>query len=276
MAGRPLTQYPAMLRALADAVREADTPGRAGASLRRVVELARDATGADVAVLAMAGPGGDVSHRVGAPEERIPTIAASSLHAALGTDLPVVLGETVALRVPTCDAPVMVLAGTMIALESRGPIIYRQERVGRAGRPFTVLKFRSMAQDAEKDGARWAAVNDSRITRVGRLLRRTRIDELPQLLNVIRGEMSFVGPRPERPEFVAMLTEQIPFYAVRHSVKPGLTGWAQVRYSYGATIEQSVKKLEYDLYYVKNHTLFLDLVILLETVRVVLLGEGAR
>jgi sugar transferase (PEP-CTERM system associated) len=173
-------------------------------------------------------------------------------------------------------APVMVMAGTMIALESRGPIIYRQERVGRGGRPFTVLKFRSMAQDAEKDGARWAAVNDSRITRVGRLLRRTRIDELPQLLNVIRGEMSFVGPRPERPEFVAMLTEQIPFYAVRHSVKPGLTGWAQVRYSYGATIEQSVKKLEYDLYYVKNHTLFLDLVILLETVRVVLLGEGAR
>ena len=173
-------------------------------------------------------------------------------------------------------APVMVMAGTMIALESRGPVIYRQERVGRGGRPFTVLKFRSMAQDAEKDGARWAAVNDSRITRVGRLLRRTRIDELPQLLNVIRGEMSFVGPRPERPEFVAMLTEQIPFYAVRHSVKPGLTGWAQVRYSYGATIEQSVKKLEYDLYYVKNHTLFLDLVILLETVRVVLLGEGAR
>jgi sugar transferase (PEP-CTERM system associated) len=174
-------------------------------------------------------------------------------------------------------APVMVLAATLIAVESRGPIIYRQERVGRGGRPFTVLKFRSMAQDAEKDGtARWAAVNDTRVTRIGRLLRRTRIDELPQLLNVIRGEMSFVGPRPERPEFVAMLTEQIPFYAVRHSVKPGLTGWAQVRYSYGATIEQSVKKLEYDLYYVKNHTLFLDLVILLETVRVVLLGEGAR
>ena len=115
-----------------------------------------------------------------------------------------------------------------------------------------------------------------RVTRVGRLIRRARIDELPQLFNVLRGEMSFVGPRPERPEFVAMLTEQIPFYAVRHSVKPGLTGWAQVRYSYGATVEQSVRKLEYDLYYVKNHTLLLDLVILLETVRVVLLGEGAR
>jgi lipopolysaccharide/colanic/teichoic acid biosynthesis glycosyltransferase len=114
------------------------------------------------------------------------------------------------------------------------------------------------------------------VTRVGRFIRRARIDELPQLLNVLKGEMSFVGPRPERPEFVAMLTEQIPFYAVRHSVKPGLTGWAQVRYSYGATVEQSIRKLEYDLYYVKNHTLLLDLVILLETVRVVLLGEGAR
>ena len=134
-----------------------------------------------------------------------------------------------------------------------------------------------MSKDAEKDGrATWAAKNDARVTRVGRWLRRTRIDELPQLVNVLKGEMSFVGPRPERPEFVAMLTEQIPYYAVRHSVKPGLTGWAQVRYSYGATVEQAVRKLEYDLYYVKNHTLVLDLVILLETVRVVLLAEGAR
>jgi sugar transferase (PEP-CTERM system associated) len=174
-------------------------------------------------------------------------------------------------------APVMLLAAVMIAMESAGPVVYRQERVGVGGRTFTLLKFRSMARDAEKDGkAAWAAVNDSRITRIGRLLRRTRIDELPQLINVIKGEMSFVGPRPERPEFVAMLTEQIPFYAARHSVKPGLTGWAQVRYSYGASVEQSVRKLEYDLYYVKNHSLALDLVILLETVRVVLLGEGAR
>jgi len=174
-------------------------------------------------------------------------------------------------------APVMILTALLIAIESGRPVIYRQARVGLGGRTFTVLKFRSMALDAEKDGkATWAAVNDARITKIGRLLRRTRIDELPQLINVIRGEMSFVGPRPERPEFVAMLTEQIPFYAVRNSVKPGLTGWAQVRYSYGATIEQSVRKLEYDLYYVKNHSLLLDLVILLETVRVVLLGEGAR
>lgn len=173
--------------------------------------------------------------------------------------------------------PIVLLAAALIALESPGPIIYRQERVGYRGRTFTVLKLRSMSSDAEKDGkATWASVNDTRITRVGRLIRRSRIDEIPQLLNVLKGEMSFVGPRPERPEFVAMLTEQIPFYAVRHSVKPGLTGWAQVRYSYGATVEQSIRKLEYDLYYVKNHTLLLDLFILLETVRVVLLGEGAR
>jgi sugar transferase (PEP-CTERM system associated) len=174
-------------------------------------------------------------------------------------------------------APIVALAALLIAAEGGGPVIFRQQRVGHRGRTFTVFKLRSMQQDAERDGkATWATVNDVRVTRVGRLIRRARIDELPQLFNVLRGEMSFVGPRPERPEFVAMLTEQIPFYAVRHSVKPGLTGWAQVRYSYGATVEQSVRKLEYDLYYVKNHTLLLDLVILLETVRVVLLGEGAR
>src|SRR4030095_11286211 len=173
--------------------------------------------------------------------------------------------------------PIMLMATLLILFEDGGSVVYRQQRVGARGATFTLLKFRSMRKNAEMDGkASWATVNDSRITQVGKFLRRTRIDELPQLVNVLRGEMSFVGPRPERPEFVAMLTEQIPFYAVRHSVKPGLTGWAQVRYSYGATVEQSVKKLEYDLYYVKNHTLVLDLVILLETVRVVLLGEGAR
>ena len=173
--------------------------------------------------------------------------------------------------------PLMVIIACLISLESGAPIIYRQERVGCRGERFTLLKFRSMAKDAEKDGqASWASVNDARVTNIGRFMRRTRIDELPQLINVLRGEMSFVGPRPERPTFVAMLTEQIPFYAVRHSVKPGLTGWAQVRYTYGANVEESIKKLEYDLYYVKNHTLLLDLVILLDTVRVVLLGEGAR
>jgi len=173
--------------------------------------------------------------------------------------------------------PIMAIMALSIAIESKGPVIYRQDRVGRGGRKFTLLKFRSMGLDAEKDGRpSWAVANDARVTRVGRFMRRTRIDELPQLINVLRGEMSLVGPRPERPEFVAMLTEQIPFYAVRHSVKPGITGWAQVRYSYGSTIEHAVKKLEYDLYYVKNHTLLLDLVILIDTVRVVMIGDGAH
>ncbi|HTP98412.1 MAG TPA: TIGR03013 family XrtA/PEP-CTERM system glycosyltransferase [Casimicrobiaceae bacterium] len=173
--------------------------------------------------------------------------------------------------------PVMLIAALLIALESGAPIIYRQERVGLHGRTFQLFKFRSMSKDAERDGkAAWAVADDPRITALGRWLRRTRIDELPQLLNVLRGEMSFVGPRPERPQFVEMLTEQVPFYAVRLSVKPGITGWAQVRYSYGASVEQSMRKLEYDLYYVKNHTLFLDVLILLETFRVVLTGEGAR
>ena len=183
----------------------------------------------------------------------------------------------VALALLVVSLPLMVVVAVLISFERAGPVIYRQERVGLRGVPFVVLKFRSMQMDAEGDGApRWAAPKDSRVTALGRLLRRSRIDELPQLFNVLKGEMSFVGPRPERPVFVTMLTEQIPFYAVRHSVKPGITGWAQVRYSYGATVEQSVKKLEYDLYYVKNNTLFLDILILLETVRVVLLGEGAR
>ena len=174
-------------------------------------------------------------------------------------------------------APIMLLTALAVRLGSDGPIIYRQERVGRGGRRFTCLKFRSMANNAEADGvARWAAQRDPRITRVGRLIRATRIDELPQLFNVLRGEMSFVGPRPERPGFVDDLRQQINFYDVRHSVKPGLTGWAQVRYSYGASVEESRKKLEYDLYYVKNHSLFLDLLILFETVRVILFREGAH
>ncbi|MEO8136541.1 MAG: TIGR03013 family XrtA/PEP-CTERM system glycosyltransferase [Betaproteobacteria bacterium] len=174
-------------------------------------------------------------------------------------------------------APLMAIAAAMIVIESGRPVIYRQTRVGRGGKHFTVLKFRSMMPNAESGtGAQWADVNDPRVTRFGRLMRRTRLDELPQLINVMRGEMSLIGPRPERPEFVALLTEKLPFYGVRHSVKPGITGWAQVLYTYGATVEQSMKKLEYDLYYVKNHTLVLDLQIAFETVRVVLLGEGAR
>jgi sugar transferase (PEP-CTERM system associated) len=173
--------------------------------------------------------------------------------------------------------PVMVLTAILIVLEDGLPIFYWQERVGLDGRLFKVIKFRSMFNNAESDGKpRWATLDDDRVTRVGRLIRKLRIDELPQLYNVLVGDMSLVGPRPERPYFVDQLTRDIPFYAVRHSVKPGLTGWAQVRYQYGSTFEDSVHKLQYDLYYVKNHTLFLDIVILFQTVGVVLTGKGAR
>jgi sugar transferase (PEP-CTERM system associated) len=197
----------------------------------------------------------------------------SALRAAVKRTLDVVASALLGV----IALPLVGIAALAIALEGGGPVIYRQQRVGLRGRTFTVYKLRSMTQDAEREGnPRWATKDDPRVTPIGKLIRRTRIDELPQLWNVLKGEMSFVGPRPERPEFVSMLVEQIPFYAARHSVKPGLTGWAQVRYSYGATVEQSIRKLEYDLYYVKNHTLLLDLGILLETVRVVLLGEGAR
>jgi sugar transferase (PEP-CTERM system associated) len=173
--------------------------------------------------------------------------------------------------------PVMLVTAAAIRFECAGPVIYRQVRVGQRGRTFTLLKFRSMRADAEQDGrARWAQANDSRVTRIGQFIRKTRIDELPQLINVLRGEMSFVGPRPERPVFVDQLRADIPFYDVRHSVKPGLTGWAQVRYSYGASVEEAVRKLQFELFYVKNHSLALDILILLETVRVVLLREGSR
>lgn len=174
-------------------------------------------------------------------------------------------------------APVMLITAVVIRLESPGPIFYRQERVGLDGKGFDVVKFRSMRTDAEKDGVpRWATAGDSRVTRVGRVIRKLRIDELPQLISVLLGHMSLVGPRPERPYFVEKLTQEIPFYAVRHSVKPGVTGWAQVSYQYGSTQEDTVNKLQYDLYYVKNHSLFLDLVILFQTVGVVLTGKGAQ
>lgn len=174
-------------------------------------------------------------------------------------------------------APVLLVAAVAIMLDSKGPVFYRQERVGHAGRSFQVLKFRSMRVDAEQNGQpQWAAAKDDRVTRVGTVIRRFRIDELPQLLNVLKGNMSLVGPRPERPFFVEQLTRDIPYYAVRHSVKPGVSGWAQVRYQYGATVADSLEKLQYDLYYVKNHSLFLDIVILFETIGVVLSGKGAR
>ncbi|NMF90755.1 TIGR03013 family XrtA/PEP-CTERM system glycosyltransferase [Aromatoleum petrolei] len=173
--------------------------------------------------------------------------------------------------------PVMLVTACLILLEDGGPVLYRQERVGRRGRIFRVIKFRSMRQDAEGDGRpRWAQSGDDRVTRVGHVIRRFRIDELPQLLNVLSGEMSLVGPRPERPYFVDQLTREIPFYSVRHSVKPGVTGWAQVRYQYGASVDDAIQKLQYDLYYVKNHNLALDILVLFETVRVVLTCEGAH
>ncbi len=157
------------------------------------------------------------------------------------------------------------------------PVLYRQVRVGEDGKPFQVLKFRSMRVDAEKDGkAQWAQKNDSRVTLVGGFIRKVRIDELPQIFNVFRGDMSFVGPRPERPEFVGELSDKIPYYNERHRIKPGITGWAQLLYPYGATEKDALEKLQYDLYYVKNHTFFLDFLILLQTVEVILFGKGAR
>ena len=172
-------------------------------------------------------------------------------------------------------APVMVCAAIAISLDSRGPIFYRPARVGLGGRTFQCMKFRSMRTDAERDGvARWAVKNDPRVTRVGAFLRKTRIDELPQLLSVLTGEMSLVGPRPERPNFVEKLQEAIPFYDIRHTVKPGVTGWAQVRYHYGATIEDARRKHQFDLYYVKNNSIVLDVLVLIETVSVVLFREG--
>jgi len=172
--------------------------------------------------------------------------------------------------------PLMLVSAVLIRLDSRGPVLYRQERVGLHGRPFTLLKFRSMRTDAEDRGPVWAAQRDPRVTRVGAFIRLTRIDELPQLLNVLRGQMSFIGPRPERPHFVEQLERALPFYGDRALVKPGLTGWAQVNYPYGASVEDARAKLSYDLYYVKHRSLLLDLLILVSTIRVVLFQRGAR
>ncbi len=173
--------------------------------------------------------------------------------------------------------PLLVLTACLIKLESPGPILYRQERVGSHGRVFTILKFRSMRIDAETDGGpRWAAKSDPRVTRVGAIIRKLRIDELAQILNVLHGDMSFVGPRPERPFFVADLARAIPYYAERHWVRPGITGWAQINFPYGASIEDARRKLAYDLYYIKNRSFFLDVLILLQTVRVIFWNQGAR
>jgi len=188
-----------------------------------------------------------------------------------------VLDMILAAALAVLTFPLMLVVAGLIKIDSPGPIMYRQERVGLRGRAFILYKFRSMRQDAEGSGTpQWASECDPRITRVGRLIRYTRIDELPQLANVIRGDMSIIGPRPERPYFVDKLSEAIPVYSLRHFVKPGITGWAQVNASYGASVEDSRVKLMYDLYYIKHRGLLLDLSILLRTLKVVLFQQGAR
>jgi exopolysaccharide biosynthesis polyprenyl glycosylphosphotransferase len=173
-------------------------------------------------------------------------------------------------------APLLGIVAAAVKLTSSGPAVYKQQRVGLQNRLFTVYKFRSMRQDAEVGtGAVWARKNDNRVTPVGRFLRRTRLDELPQLWNVLIGDMSLVGPRPERPEFVQQLTEQIPFYGQRHAIRPGLTGWAQVRYAYGASVEDALEKLQYDLFYIKNLSIPLDLFIIFSTIKTVLFRHGS-
>ncbi|HXW89072.1 MAG TPA: TIGR03013 family XrtA/PEP-CTERM system glycosyltransferase [Terriglobales bacterium] len=178
----------------------------------------------------------------------------------------------VLLSLPLC--PFIMLA---VRLDSAGPVLYRQKRVGRAGTTFHCYKFRTMRRDAEADtGATWALDDDPRITRVGRFLRTTRLDEIPQLWCVLKGDMNFVGPRPERPEFVAWLSQEIPYYGIRHSVRPGITGWAQVKYTYGNTLEDAREKLQYDLFYIKNRSIGLDVLILFQTIKIVMLGRGAK
>ena len=172
--------------------------------------------------------------------------------------------------------PIIITASILIKLDSSGPVLYRQKRVGYNGEVFELLKFRSMTVNAERNGAVWAENNDARVTGAGKILRKTRIDEIPQMWNVLTGAMSFIGPRPERPEFVKQLSKEIPYYQLRHNVKPGITGWAQINFRYGASVGDALEKLQYDLFYIKNLSAFLDMHILLKTIRVVLFGNGAR
>ena len=175
------------------------------------------------------------------------------------------------------SVPIAVLAAILIKIDSPGPIFYTQERVGKNDRTFVVIKFRSMRCDAEANGTPvWSSVDDERVTFVGKIIRKIRVDEIPQFWNILKGEMKFVGPRPERPHFVKQLGQSIPFYEHRHLVAPGLTGWAQVKYPYGSSLEDARQKLEYDLYYIKNQTLMLDMLIVLQTFKIILLGRGGR
>ncbi len=179
-----------------------------------------------------------------------------------------------AFLIGVMTAPLMLISALIVKLESKGPIFFIQERIGEGNRKFNIVKFRSMTTDAEKDGPKWASKNDNRVTRWGKIMRATRIDELPQLWNVLRGEMSFVGPRPEREFFIQQLEKEIPYYNLRHTVKPGLTGWAQVMYPYGASVEDAYRKLQYDLYYIKHHDILFDMKVLLKTVTIVIFGKG--
>jgi lipopolysaccharide/colanic/teichoic acid biosynthesis glycosyltransferase len=172
--------------------------------------------------------------------------------------------------------PIALLTAIFIKIDSPGPVFYKQERVGKNGRTFVLMKFRSMRVDAEKEGPVWASKYDDRTTRIGRIIRKIRVDEIPQFWNILRGEMNFVGPRPERPHFVAQLAEEIPYYEQRNLIAPGLTGWAQIKYPYGASIEDARQKLQYDLFYIKNQSLILDAIILFETIKIILFGRGAH
>ena len=186
------------------------------------------------------------------------------------------LDLALALALLVLTSPLVLIFGGLVKATSRGPMIYSQIRAGRDGEPFTIYKLRTMVQDAEKQGAQWAMVGDPRVTPLGRFMRKVRIDELPQLWNILKGDMSFIGPRPERPEFHAQLDAQIPFFGLRLLVKPGLTGWAQVNFPYGSSVEDAKRKLEYDLYYIKHQTLGMDLQVVARTLRVVLSGFGGR
>jgi sugar transferase (PEP-CTERM system associated) len=193
-----------------------------------------------------------------------------------GAVVRLILHRGVALVGAVLSLPLAILTAILVKLESPGPVLYKQERVGKNGRPFVLMKFRSMRVDAEKDGPVWAQSRDDRATRVGRVIRKIRLDEIPQFWNILRGDMNFVGPRPERSHFVAQLAQEVPYYEQRHLIAPGLTGWAQIKYPYGASIEDARQKLQYDLYYIKNQNLTLDAVILFETVKIILFGRGAR
>src|SRR5438094_56598 len=185
-----------------------------------------------------------------------------------------IMNRVIALVGAILSLPIAIATASLIKIDSRGPVLYKQERVGKNGRTFTLMKFRSMRTDAEKDGPVWAQTDDQRMTRVGRIISQVRIDEIPQFWNILRGDMNFVGPRPERPHFIAQLAQEIPYYEQRHLIAPGLTGWAQIKYPYGASIEDARQKLQYDLYYIKKQSLTLDATIMFETIKTILFGRG--